>query len=86
MAGPKFGPPVKGVLVLTKKYLLQTGQGDTSNATNIWTNRERLANHLTGKEPTPVQPIVMVAMFCPKCGKKMVEKTAKRGSLVGKRF
>ena len=77
MAGPKFGPPVKGVLVLNKKYLLQTvqtGQGDTSNATNIWTNRERLANHLTGKEPTPVQPIVMVAMFSRNAARKWLKR------------
>jgi hypothetical protein len=76
----KFGPPVKGVLVVNKKYLLQklqSGQGDTSNAAAIWTNRELMANHLTGQEPLPVQPIPKPAMFCPKCGKKMIEKIAK---------
>jgi ssDNA-binding Zn-finger/Zn-ribbon topoisomerase 1 len=86
----KFGSPVKGVRVVNKKYLLQTlfnGQGDASNAATIWANRERLANHLTGQEPASVQPIERPAMFCPKCGKKMVEKIAKGGKLVaGKPF
>jgi ssDNA-binding Zn-finger/Zn-ribbon topoisomerase 1 len=76
--------------VINKKHLrqtLQSGQGDTLNAATIWENRERLAYHLTGHEPAPVQPIEGPAMFCPKCGKKMVEKIAKGGKLVaGKPF
>ena len=62
----KFGPPVKGVRVVNKKYLIQTlqsGQGDTSNAATIWTNRERLANHLTGQEPDPTQPVEKPTML-----------------------
>jgi hypothetical protein len=86
----EFGPSVKGVRVVNKKYLLQTLQarlGDPSNAAAIWANREQLANHLTGQESAPVQPTARPAMFCPKCGKKMVQKIAKGGKLVaGKPF
>jgi len=85
----KFGSPVKGVRVVNKKFLLQTlqfGQGDPTNASTIWTNREQLANHLTGQEPATVQPVGKPAMLYLKCGKKMVEKTAKGGSQVGKHF
>jgi hypothetical protein len=86
----KFGPPVKGVRVVNNKYMLQTlqnGQCDTSNAVTIWTNRERLANHLTGHEPAPVHPTARPALFCPKCSKKMLQKIAKCGKLVaGKPF
>ncbi len=85
----KFGKPVKGVRVINRKFLLQMLQnerGDSSSAAAIWVNRRPLADILTGKTPSPAPVPEKDARHCPKCGKVLVEKIAKGGSLVGKRF
>ncbi len=85
----KFGKPVKGIRVINRKFLLQTLQterGDVSSATAIWTNRGRLVDLLTGKTPPPAPVSENETRFCPKCGKVLVEKTAKGGSQAGKRY
>lgn len=84
------GRPVKGVRAMNKKFLLQmlqTGRADSANAAIIWTNREKLADDLTGVIHSPAQKEILREKPCPKCGKKMVEKIAKGGPQVaGKRF
>ncbi len=85
----KLGKPVKGIRVINRKFLfhmLQTERRDVSSSSAIRTNRGRLVDHLTGKMPLPAPVSENEARFCPKCGKVLVEKTAKGGSQAGKRY
>jgi hypothetical protein len=86
----KFGRPIKGVRVVNRKYLLETLQSpQTSSANNamIWANREQITDLLTGQPPISSQKANLPpAVFCPNCGKKLVEKVAKSGVNAGKRF
>ncbi len=52
----KFGEPVKGIRVSSRKILLQRLQaerGDTSSTSAIWANLERLVDLLTGDRRRP---------------------------------
>jgi Nuclease-related domain/Topoisomerase DNA binding C4 zinc finger len=85
----KYGKPVKGVKVINRKFLLRTieyGQSSSHSSAAIWANRDLIAGCLTGKINLPDVDRKTLTQYCPKCGKKLVEKVAKGGSQVGKRF
>ena len=85
----KYGSPVKGVRAINRKFLLRTlesGKSRSSTNLTIWANRERIVRLLTGQEPGPELAKKEPIPKCPICGKPLVEKIAKGGSQVGKRF
>jgi hypothetical protein len=85
----KYGTPVKGVRAINRKYLLQTlqsQQSDPSFNNVIWANRELIAGHLTSQQPFMDSANETPAIFCPHCGQKLIEKVAKGGINMGKRF
>jgi hypothetical protein len=85
----KFGKTPKGVRVINQKFLLRTLQSSHSNSsanTIVWENHDLIAAFLSGQQPNPISETDTQVHCCPKCGKRMVEKLAKGGSQVGKRF
>jgi hypothetical protein len=84
----EFGKPVKGVRVINQKFLLKTIQSKNPRSSQnnvIWVNRNQIIQKLTGQDPEPVF-IQKAIQRCPYCGKPLIEKIAKGGSQVGKRF
>jgi ssDNA-binding Zn-finger/Zn-ribbon topoisomerase 1 len=86
----KFGPKVKGVRAINHKFLLRTlrsGQSRSTLTAAVWENRDQIVRLLNGQQPSTTQAAPDVSVYrCPRCGKTMIEKVAKGGRQVGKRF
>ena len=85
----KYDKPVKGVRAINRKFLLQSLQAMQSrNATNapIWEHRERIVKFLNGQKEMAEEQAEIPDQMCPKCGKSLKIRVAKRGDNVGRSF